>query len=205
MTEFERMVSGGLYDAGDEALVRGRFRAKDLVRRYNQTTEEQLPLRRALLEELLGAMGEDVWVEPPFRCDYGGQIRLGSHFYANYDCLILDVCPVTIGDHVLLGPRVGIYTAGHPLDAAVRAAGLEYGAPITIGERVWIGGNTVICPGVTIGPDSVIGAGSVVTRDLPGGVVAAGNPCRVLREITREDRQRWERALAEYRGQMPRD
>ena len=199
MTEFERMVSGGLYDAGDEALVRGRFRAKDLVRRYNQTTEEQLPLRRALLEELLGAMGEDVWVEPPFRCDYGGQIRLGSHFYANYDCLILDVCPVTIGDHVLLGPRVCLYTAGHPLDPEARDTGLEFGRPITIQDSVWLGGNTVVLPGVTIGAGTVVAAGSVVNRDLPPRVVAAGNPCRVLRPLTEQDRARWAAQVQAYR------
>ena len=135
-----------------------------------------------------------MWIEPPFRCDYGFHIFLGSGFYANYDCIILDVCPVTIGERVLLGPRVGIYTAAHPLDAAVRATGAEYGAPVTIGDDVWVGGNAVICPGVTIGTGSVIGAGSVVTRDIPPGVVAAGNPCRVLRPIGPADREKWERA-----------
>ena len=194
MTQRERMASGALYDAGDGDLVQARFRAKALVRRYNQTTEEELPLRQALLGELLGGMGEGVWIEPPFRCDYGFHIFLGSGFYANYDCIILDVCPVTIGERVLLGPRVGIYTAAHPLDAAVRATGAEYGAPVTIGDDVWVGGNAVICPGVTIGTGSVIGAGSVVTRDIPPGVVAAGNPCRVLRPIGPADREKWERA-----------
>ena len=194
LTQLERMLSGALYDAGDRALVQARFRAKDLVRRYNASTEEQLSLRRALLEALLGSVGEDVWIEPPFRCDYGSNIHLGSRFYANYDCVILDVCPVTIGERVFLGPRVGIYTASHPLDAAVRAAGLECGAPIAIGDDVWIGGNAVICPGVTIGAGSVIGAASVVTRDVPPGVAAAGNPCRVLRPIGPADREKWERA-----------
>ena len=202
LTQRERMVSGALYDAGESGLVQARFRAKGLVRRYNQTTEEDLPLRRALLGELLGEMGEDVWIEPPFRCDYGTHISVGSHFYANYDCIILDVCPVTIGDHVLLGPRVGLYAASHPLDAAVRATGLEYGAPIAIGDHVWIGGNAVICPGVTVGAGSVIGAGSVVTRDIPPGVVAAGNPCRVLRAIGPADRERWKAARAAYEAEM---
>ena len=194
MTQRERMCSGALYDAGDSELAQGRARAKALVHRYNQTTDEQVSLREELLGELLGGMGEDVWIVPPFRCDYGFNISLGSRFYANYDCIILDVCPVTIGERVLLGPRVGLYTAGHPLDAAVRATGLEYGAPIAIGDDVWIGGNAVVCPGVTIGEGSVIGAGSVVTRDIPPGVVAAGNPCRVLRPIGPADREKWERA-----------
>ena len=194
MTQRERMCSGALYDAGDSELAQGRARAKALVHRYNQTTDEQVSLREELLGELLGGMGEDVWIVPPFRCDYGFNISLGSRFYANYDCIILDVCPVTIGERVLLGPRVGIYTAAHPLDAAVRATGVEYGAPVTIGDDVWVGGNAVICPGVTIGAGSVIGAVSVVTRDIPPGVVAAGNPCRVLRPIGPADREKWERA-----------
>ena len=194
MTQRERMLSGALYDAGDSELTRARARARDLARRYNQTTGEDLPLRQALLEALLGRVGEGVWIEPPFRCDYGANISLGDRFYANYDCIILDVCPVTIGERVLLGPRVGIYTAAHPLDAAVRSTGAEYGAPVTIGDDVWVGGNAVICPGVTIGTGSVIGAGSVVTRDIPPGVVAAGNPCRVLRPIGPADREKWERA-----------
>ena len=209
MTEREKMISGGLYWAGDPELAAARLRAKTLCRLINATlgTEEG---REELMRALFGSVGQGAWVEPSFYCDYGFNIHMGKGFYANHGCVFLDCAPITIGDDCMLGPRVTLTTATHPLQARRRCGldgepALESAAPITIGERVWIGGNAVICPGVTIGPDSVIGAGSVVTRDLPGGVVAAGNPCRVLREITREDRQRWERALAEYRGQMPRD
>ena len=196
MTQGERMLAGKLYLASDPALRRAHDRARDLTRRYNDIAGRG-PEGEALLRELLGGVGADVWIEPPFRCDYGANIRVGSRFYANFDCIILDVCPVTIGDNVLLGPRVGIYTAAHPLDPAQRRTGAECGAPVTIGDDVWIGGNAVICPGVTVGAGSVIGAGSVVTRDIPGHVVAAGNPCRVLRPLGGTDRARWREELAE--------
>ena len=139
----------------------------------------------------MGSFGEDGVIMPPFRCDYGSQIEIGDHFFANYDCLFLDVCSITIGNHVMLGPRVCLYTAAHPLSSEVRDTGLEYGKPITIGNSVWIGGNVIVNPGVTIGNEVVIGAGSVVTHDLPDGVIAAGNPCRVLRRISDEDRKFW--------------
>lgn len=199
MTEKERMRSGALYCVQDAVLTREYLRAHRLTRQINQTTEEQEPERLALLMELLGAFGPGSYIEPPFRCDYGSNIRIGECFYANYDCIILDVCPVTIGDHVLFGPRVCVYTAAHPLDAATRRKGLEYGKPVSIGSDVWIGGNTVINPGVIIGDDVVVGSGSVVTRDLPSGVLAAGNPCRVLRPITPEDRAHWRALAEEYR------
>ena len=150
------------------------------------------------MQELLGSVGEDVVIMPPFRCDYGTQIEIGDHFFANYDCLFLDVCSIKIGNHVMLGPRVCLYTAAHPLSAEVRDTGLEYGKPITIGNSVWIGGNVIVNPGVTIGNDVVIGAGSVVTHDLPDGVIAAGNPCRVLRPLTEEDRQFWRARQQEW-------
>ena len=191
MTQRERMLSGGLYSAADPELFRLRQEARRLTRLYNQTAEDQPEERRRLLEALLGGVGENAFLEPPFRCDYGGNITVGRDFYANYDCIILDVCPVTIGDRVLFGPRVGLYGAGHPLDPEVRAGGLENGGPITIGDDVWLGGGVVVLPGGTIGAGAVIAAGAMVTRDIPSGVLAAGVPCRVLRPLNERDRTYW--------------
>ena len=139
-------------------------------------------------------------IEPPFRCDYGSNILIGDNFYANFDCIILDVCPVTIGDNVLFGPRVCLFTASHPVDPSGRSSGLEFGKPISIGNDVWIGGGALINPGVTIGNASIIGAGAVVTRDIPDHVIAAGNPCRVVRPVTGEDRAQWEAMAAQYQS-----
>lgn len=200
MTEKERMLAGQLYSADDPQLRAEDMRKWKLVHRLNRTTDPGEV--RDIFRELLGQIGEDFWIQPPFYCDYGSHIRIGEHFYANYDCVMLDVCDITIGDNVMLAPRVCLYTATHPIDAGVRNAGLEYGKPITIGSSVWIGGNTVVNPGVTIGDNTVIGSGSVVTRDIPPGVIAAGNPCRVLREITAEDKAYWEALAAEYRAGM---
>jgi maltose O-acetyltransferase len=186
MTEKEKMLSGGLYTLDDE-LWRGLRNARRLTRLYNATAEDETERRRELLSELFGRIGEKIYIEPPFRCDYGGNISVGENFYANFDCIILDVCKVTIGNNVFFGPRVCVYTAGHPIDAAARNALLEFGKPVTIGDSVWIGGNTVINPGVTIGSNVVIGSGSVVTKNIPDNTVAVGNPCRVLRAITDED------------------
>ena len=192
MTERERMLSGQLYDAGDETLTAARGRAKRLTWRYHQLDPTDWDSRTHILQELLGQLGEDSWIEPPFRCDYGTQISIGDHFFANYDCIFLDVAPITIGNRVMFGPRVCLYTAGHPLDAATRNTGLEFGKPIAIGDDVWLGGNVVVLPGVTIGAGTVVAAGSVVKRDLPPHVLAAGNPCQVLRSITEADRLKWE-------------
>ena len=185
-SEKEKMLSGELYRADDPALRAEFFHAKNLTRRFNETTSEQTHERTEILRELFGRTGARIYIEPPFRCDYGKNIFIGDGFYANYDCIIIDVCRVKIGKNVLLGPRVGIYTAEHPLDAATRASGLESGREIEIGDDVWIGGNAVILPGVKIGAGAVIGAGSVVTKNVPAGVVAAGNPCRILKKISRE-------------------
>lgn len=198
MAEREKMMSGALYRADDPELTAARRSARRLTRLYNATTEEEPERRRELLAELLGTVGKGCYIEPSFRCDYGRNIHVGDGFYANFDCVILDVAPVTIGKNVFFAPRVGVYTAGHPIDAEVRSEGLEFGKPIVIGDDVWVGGNVVINPGVTIGSDVVIGSGSVVTRDLPDHVVAAGNPCRVLRSITREDRAYWLKLREEY-------
>lgn len=203
MTEQERMLAGELYLAGDEALLKARRRARELTRTLSTlpvgAEEEQL----RILRELLGSTGETLWIEPPFSCDYGKNIHVGENFYANFDCILLDVCPITLGDNVLLGPRVSIFAASHPLDAATRASGLECGRPVRVGNDVWIGGNTVINPGVTIGDDVIIGSGSVVTKDIPSGVIAAGNPCKVLRPITQEDRAPWQTAAKRYWEEHP--
>ena len=199
MTEKERMLSEKLYIPMDEALAADCARSRRLVRLINGTTEEQAEYRVQLFKELFARTGENLWVEPPFRCDYGCHISVGENFYANFDCIILDVCDVTIGDNVFLAPRVCIYTAGHPIDAGVRRRQLEYGKKVVIGNDVWVGGHTVINPGVTIGDNVIIGSGSVVTKDIPSGVIAAGNPCRVLRPVTEEDTRYWEELEREYR------
>lgn len=199
MTEKEKMISGQMYMSPDKELLEISYRARRLTRLFNQTTEDEMPRRIALLKELFGSTGEKLWVEPTFHCDYGINIHVGNHFYANFDCIILDICPVTIGEHAFFAPRVCIYTATHPIDAEVRSAGLEYGKPVTIGNHVWVGGNTVINPGVTIGDNVVIGAGSVVTKDIPSDVIAVGNPCKILRPITEEDRRYWQAQLEEYK------
>jgi len=199
MTEKERMLSGRLYKANDAELGKDFARARRLTRRINATTEEQLEERQNLFRELFGGAGEGLWIEAPFHCDYGSHIYVGDNFYANYDCIMIDVCDIHIGNNVFLGPRVCIYTAGHPIDEQVRDMQLEYGKPVRIGNSVWIGGNTVINPGVTIGDNVVIGSGSVVTKDIPSGVVAVGVPCRVLREITGTDRDYWQTQAEEYR------
>lgn len=182
-TEREKMLAGELYNPLDPELVAARDRARDLCQDLNATREAQHEERRRILRELFGAGGDDVWLQPPFFCDYGSNISLGKKCFFNFNCIVLDVCQVTIGDHVLFGPAVQIYTATHPLNAELRRR-QEYAKPITIGSDVWVGGGAILCPGVTIGSRSVIGAGSVVTRDIPEGVFAAGNPCRVIREIT---------------------
>lgn len=199
MTERERMLAGELYmPASSEELVQKMRHAKELLRIFNHTSSDEGKKRKEILKELLGSIGKGSFIEPPFRCDYGENTYIGNQFYANYDCIILDVCKVTIGDRVLFGPRVSLFAAGHPIDRGVRGRLLEFGSSITIGDDVWIGGNTVVNPGVNIGSGTIIGSGSVVTKDIPSGVIAAGNPCRIIREITREDRDFWERKEAEY-------
>ena len=182
MTEREKMLAGEMYDAFDPELVAGRDRARDLCQDLNASRERDIELRRRIMVELLGKGGDTVWLQPPFYCDYGTNMVLGERVYFNFNCVVLDVCDVTIGDYTFFGPAVQIYTAMHPMNAAQRRT-QEYGKPVTIGSDVWVGGGAIICPGVTIGTKTVIGAGSVVTRDIPDGVFAAGNPCRVIREI----------------------
>jgi len=183
MTEREKMLSGELYFAGDPELVALRQSARRWTRLFNNTTEEQSEERQKLLRELFGKMGEGCEIEPPFRCDYGCFLSVGKGFFANFNCVILDCAPVVIGNNVLCGPGVQIYTAYHPLEAQPRRELLEAAKPITIGNNVWIGGNAIILAGVTIGDNSVIGSGSVITKDVPPNMVVAGNPGRILREI----------------------
>ena len=199
MTEKEKMLAGHLYIAADEELERDNKKARRLTRLINNLTEEETEESQRLFRQLLGSVGRNFQIVPPFRTDYGCHTYIGENFYANYDCIIIDVAKVTIGDNVFFGPRVSIYTAGHPIDAGVRNSQLEYGKEVKIGNDVWVGGNTVFNPGVTVGNNVVIGSGSVVTKDIPDGVVAAGVPCRVIRKITEEDRAYWEKEAQRYR------
>lgn len=181
-SEREKMLSGELYDPLCPELVRLRLRARELCQALNAGRESDETLRRNLLRELFGMGGETAWIQPPFYCDYGENIQLGERVFFNFNCVVLDVCPVVIGDFTMFGPAVQIYAATHPFDAEQRRT-RESGKPVRIGSDVWVGGGAIICPGVTIGPRSVIGAGSVVTRDIGDSVFAAGNPCRVIRPI----------------------
>lgn len=201
MTEWERMVAGKIYFPGDTALLEARQRARVLCRQYNDALPEEDELRDEILHRLLGSVGKDCWIEPTLRCDYGCNITVGDTFYANYDCVFLDAAPITIGNNVLVAPRVCFYTAGHPIVPSVRNTGLEFAAPITVEDDVWIGGNVTVLPGVTIGRGTIVAAGSVVTKDLPSGVIAAGNPCRVLRAITDADREIWEARRIAYEAE----
>ena len=182
-TEREKMLAGEMYDALDPELVAGRERARDLCQALNATREAETDERRRILRDLFGAGGDTVWMQPPFFCDYGTNIELGERVFFNFNCVVLDVCRVRIGSFSLFGPAVQIYTPLHPLDAEQRRRE-EYGKAVEIGDDVWVGGGAIILPGVRIGSRAVIGAGSVVTRDIPDGVFAAGNPCRVIRTIS---------------------
>lgn len=187
-TEKEKMIAGELYQAMGKELMEERQYAKDQLFQYNNLAPSKIKARNQLLKKLFGKTTSRFFIEPPFRCDYGYNIFLGDNFYANYNLIILDCAQVTIGDNVMIGPNVSLFTAGHPVHPEPRIAGWEFAKPITIGDNVWIGGHTVVNPGVTIGKNTVIGSGSVVTKDIPENVVAAGNPCRVIREITDSDK-----------------
>lgn len=182
-SEREKMLNAELYDPADMELTKNRLDARRLTRVYNHTAETEVNARTELLKELLGSSGDNIYIEPSFKCDYGYNIHIGKNFYANFDCVILDVCEVHIGDNCLLAPGVHIYTATHPLNPKERNSGLEFGKPVTIGNNVWIGGRAVINPGINIGHNVVIASGSVVTKDIPDNVVVGGNPARIIKQI----------------------
>lgn len=188
MTQKERMLAGLPYKAWLDGLSEERAECKELIYDYNNLRPSERERKFELIKKILGKTGDYVNIEAPFHCDYGKNIEVGEEFFANYNFTVLDVAKVTIGDYAQIAPNVSIYTAGHPLHPESRNSGYEYGIPVTIGNNVWIGGNTVILPGVTIGDNVVIGAGSVVTKDIPDNMIAAGNPCKIIREITEEDR-----------------
>jgi maltose O-acetyltransferase len=184
-SEKEKMLAGELYNASDPELLAERKRARKLIRHLNDSGPDDIVLREQILHELLGNIGKGVYIEPPFFCDYGYNLFLSENVYFNFNCTVLDVNHVNIGANTLIGPGVQIYTATHPMHRDDRIQGLEYSRPVSIGDDVWIGGCAIICPGVNIGSGSVIGAGSVVTRDIPPGVFAAGNPCRMIRDLAK--------------------
>ncbi|SCL36498.1 maltose O-acetyltransferase [Micromonospora pallida] len=184
----EHILSGRMYNDLTDELLQARRRAVLLTTEYNESFGQPQEQREAILRRLLRSVGSECHFEPTFRCEFGFNISVGDHFYANFDCVMLDGGGITIGSHVLFGPRVGIYTSNHAVDAAERAAGACYAKPVTIGDHVWIGGGVTINQGVTIGDSTIIGSGSVVTRSIPSGVIAVGSPARVLREITDADK-----------------
>jgi maltose O-acetyltransferase len=186
-TEKEKMLAGQLYLASDEELTEERLKARNLLKKLNESAPEDVRSRKQLFKELLGGIGKDFWIEPPFFCDYGYNIHVGEQVFFNFDCVVLDVSQVTIGDRCLFGPKVQIYTATHPVNWKVRGSLLEYGAPITIGSDVWVGGGAIICPGVTIGDRSIIAAGAVVTRDVPEDVMVGGNPAKIIKKLENKD------------------
>jgi len=193
MSEWNKMQNGKIYNDFDQDLFNRRVKAKKLFRAYNRTEDDEVEKRKDVMQKLFKSVGENVWIEPDFRCEFGKNITIGNDVYINFGCVILDCGQVTIGNNTLIGPNVGIYNANHVLDAEERIAGGLIPSDVHIGNRVWIGGNAILLPGVNVGDNTVIGAGSVVTHDIPSGVVAVGNPCRVLRKITEKDKVGYKR------------
>ncbi len=194
MSEKEKMLQGLKYNpAFDEELINERLDCKTICYEYNNLPPKETSKRAELIKKLFAKTGNNFIIEQPFQCDYGYNIEVGDNFYANHGLIILDPGKVTFGDNVFIGPNCGFYTPQHPLDSETRATGLEYAFPIKVGNNVWFGGNVIVMPGVNIGDNTVIGAGSVVTKDLPSNVIAAGNPCKVIREITEADKLRYEK------------
>ncbi len=187
-TDWEKMQAGEMYNDFDQDLFNRRVEAKKLFRAYNRLADDEVDERRDIMHRLFHSVGENVWIEPDFRCEFGKNITIGNDVYINFGCVILDCGHVTIGNNTLIGPNVGLFSGNHTTDPEERAAGGLIPKPITIGNRVWLCGNVTVVPGVTIGDDTIVGAGSVVTHDIPSGVIAAGNPCRVLRKISAEDK-----------------
>jgi acetyltransferase-like isoleucine patch superfamily enzyme len=187
-TEKEKSLNGKLYKAGDTELFTARQNTKELIFRFNSLPPSEVNSRNEIIRKLFCKTGENFIIEPPFHCDYGSNISIGNNFYSNFNLIILDCARTEIGDNVLIGPNVGIYAAGHPVHKELRLLEYEFSFPVSIGNNVWIGGSVVINPGISIGDNSVIGSGSVVTKDIPANVVAAGNPCRIIRDITDRDK-----------------
>lgn len=194
MTEKEKMFAGYLYDPTGAEFSDERNACKDLCYEYNNIKPSCLQERKRVMKKILGKCTDNFFIEQPFYCDYGCNITVGDNFYANHGTVILDAVSVTFGDNVFIAPQCGFYAAGHAFDAESRNKGLEIALPIRVGNNVWIGGGVVVLPGVTIGDNTIIGAGSVVNKDIPSGVVAAGNPCRVIRKITAQDKDKYPRA-----------
>ena len=184
MSEKEKMLSGALYNAAfDSELYSERINCKTLCAKYNSLLPNQIKEKNDILKKLFGKIEENIWIEPNFYCDYGYNIEVGNNFYMNHNCVILDPAKVVFGDNVFVGPNCGFYTAGHPLDFKIRNEGIEFAKPIIVGNNVWFGGNVCVLPGVKIGDNVVIGAGSVVTKDIPSNTVAVGNPCQIKKQI----------------------
>lgn len=207
MSQYERMISGRLYswkikDEKREALSNKR---NEFLDEFNQTSYGDFKKREELIRAIFKQVGKNACINKPFHCDYGCHISVGDYFFANFNCMMLDVAPITIGNHVFLAPNVSIFTAGHPISAKIRQDDLEYGLPVVIGNDVWIGGNCVINPGVTIGSNVVIGSGSVVTKDIPSGVIAAGNPCRVIRVIDEQEEKKWALKAEEFYNDLKKE
>lgn len=189
MTQKERMLAELPYKAWLDGLEEERMKNKKKIYSYNNLSPDKTEEMKSTIKSILGKSGENVFIEQPFRCDYGKNIEVGENFFANYNCIMLDVGKIKIGKNVMFAPNVAVYTAGHPIHPDSRNSGYEYGIGVTIGDNVWIGGNVVINPGVNIGNNVVIGSGSVVTKDIPDNMIAVGNPCKVIREITESDRK----------------
>ena len=188
MTEWERLQNGMIYNDFDKDLFDRRVAAKKLFRAYNKTDDEEVALRHQIMQQLFQKVGENVWIEPDFKCEFGKNITIENDIYINFGCVILDCAKVTIGSHTLLGPNVGLYAANHATDANERINGGCYGKPIHIGKNVWLGGDVKVLPGVSIGDNTIIGTGSIVTKDIPANVIAVGTPCKVIKEITEADK-----------------
>ncbi len=199
-TEREKMTSGEIFMTGDLALMEDKKRARTLAAKYNATAEDEPEHRLALLKELLGSCDDQIFIKPPFKCDYGYNIHLGKKFFANFDCVMLDCAPIYIGDHCYMGPKTCIYAVNHPLTARERNTGAARGSAVHIGNNVWFGGNCVVLPGVHIGDNAVLGAGSVVVHDIPDNALAVGNPARVVRYIDQDETNEFSRVLF---GEVP--
>lgn len=200
MTQYERMLSGKLYTwkIKDENREEASNKRNEFLDDFNNTSYGDFATRAELCKKYFKHVGKNIIINKPFHCDYACHISVGDNFFANFDCIFLDVNEIIIGDNVLLGPRVSIYTAAHPIEPEIRKSGLEYGKKIVIGNNVWIGGNSVINPGVTIGDNVVIGSNSTVTKDIPANVIACGNPCKVLREINDNDKKYWQNEALDF-------